>query len=597
MIKSICSIVREAELNYTTGITKQGKYVDWQMNDTIEKIDAYLNSKHTTGDTDSLGREKPFFNIVSAAVNIWYRATDIDRKNIKFIPMTTSSIPLAFVANVMLRNWMNDNRFGQFLNLWGRSLARYGSSISKFVEKDGKLISSIVPWNRIICDPVDFDALPRIEKFYKTPAQLRKMGYNKDKVDALISAVSARKTTAGLPKDNLNEFLEIYEVHGELDTRLLEEKPDERDKDVKYRQQMHVVSFTQTDVKDAYNDFTLFKGKESKDPYILAHLIEEDGRTLSIGAVEYLFDAQWMQNHTVKNMKDTLDIVSKLIMQTADTRYAGRNVLNAIETGDIFVHEPNMPLTRVANDKPDITALQNFGMMWRGLGQEITATPDALRGITPVSGTPLGTTELLASQASSLFEIMTENKGLHLEDMLKTYVIPHIKNKLKHKDEILAILDDAGIAEIDAMYIPKEAVKRFNSRNKEAIITGQPTQPFNPAMEQNAVKQELAGLGNKRSFVPDEIGKAQWDEIFSDFEWKNIRVEITNENSDKQVVLGVLNEVFKTIIGLQGRPMSSDEKMIFNKILAETAVLSPLQFSNQPLPIATGIPASGGVGA
>jgi hypothetical protein len=50
------------------------------------------------------------------------------------------------------------------------------------------------------------------------------------------------------------------------------------------------------------------RARERKDPYMITHLIEEDGRTLSIGAVEYLFDAQWMQNHTVKNMKDLLDL-------------------------------------------------------------------------------------------------------------------------------------------------------------------------------------------------------------------------------------------------------------------------------------------------
>lgn len=585
MKDNICEIVREAEQNYVHGTTKLGEYVDWSMYDTVEKIFAYLNSKHTSGSTDSLEREKPFFNIVSAAVNIWYRATDIDRKNIKFIPTTNSSIPLAFVANILLRNWMNENRFGVFLNQWGRTLSQYGSANCKFIDKDSQLISSVIPWNRIICDQVDFDALPKIEKLYKTPAQLRKMGYDEDVVENLIESVSARKTLQGITKDNMSDFIEIYEVHGELPLALLKKEPADKDWKI-YRQQMHIVSFLQNKSGE-YDDFTLYKGKEDKDPYMLTHLIEEDGRSLSIGAVEYLFDAQWMQNHTVKNMKDLLDISSKLVFQTADPNFINRNILSAIETGDILIHSENKPLTQINNSKGDIVALQNFGAMWRAGGQEMTATPDAMRGITPVSGTPLGTTELLTAQSTSLFEIMTENKGLALEDMIKTYIIPKIKSELKHKDEILAILDDAGIKEIDAMYIPKEAIKRFNSRSKEAILSGQPVQPFNPTMEQGIVKQEMDAMGNKRSFVPDEIGEKQWNDIFSNFQWENIRVEITNENSDKQVILGVLNDVFGKIISMQGREMSPDEKMIFNRILAETATLSPMQFSNKPMPIST----------
>jgi hypothetical protein len=587
-LQSVHETVRLAEQNYLQGNTQLGKYVNWSMYETIETIDAYLNSKHTTGDTDSLGRPKPFFNIVTAAVNVWYRATDIDRKDIRFIPTKSSSVVLAFIANVMLQNWMNENRFGQFLNQWGRALSRYGSVVTKFVEQDGKLIPSVIPWNRYIADPVQFDALPRIEKFYLTPAQLRKHPlYDKDAVDALIAAKQERETIGGMSKDTMAEFIELYEVHGELDTRLLDKEPDMsvQDKDVKYTQQMHVIAYIAGEKIDEYEDFCLYKGREKKDPYMITHLIEEDGRTLSIGAVEYLFDAQWMQNHTAKNMKDTLDIASKLIFQTSDSSYVGRNVLNAIETGDIFIHKVNEPLTRVANDKPDITALQNFGMMWQNMGRELTSTPEATRGVTPPSGIALGTVQITTAQGLSLFEIMTENKGLSIEDMCKEQIIPNLKKKLKNKDEIAAVLDDAGITEIDTMYIPSAAIRRYNKRTLDEIEMAidnpdapLPT-PFDPQAEQATMKQEIGQLGNKRFFKPSELDDKQWDEIFSDFEWDSITVEVTNENHDKQAVLTSLDNAFKTVASLAGRPMTNEERLIFSKIMQETGSVSPLQLS------------------
>ena len=72
---TIYETIRKAEHAYINGTVKLGDYVDWSMHDTIEKETAYLNSKHTSGEKDSLGREKPFFNIITAAINIWYRAT------------------------------------------------------------------------------------------------------------------------------------------------------------------------------------------------------------------------------------------------------------------------------------------------------------------------------------------------------------------------------------------------------------------------------------------------------------------------------------------------------------------------------------------
>lgn len=603
-METICEIIRKAEQNYLTGNVALGKYVSWSMHDTIERIDAYLNSKHISGDQDALGRDKPFFNIVSAATNIWYRATDIDRKDIKFVPRSAKSIPLAFVANVMLQTWMDQNRFGQFLNSWGRALSAYGSAVVKFVEKDGDLIPTVVPWNRYIADPVQFDALPRIEKLYFTPAQLRRMPqYDQQQVDELIEARVSRRTLDKQKKDIMAEFIEVYEVHGELDERLLDDEPDLNleDKNIKYRQQMHVVSYVEGKDKDGYEDFTLYKGKEGKDPYMITHLIEQDGRTLAIGAVEYLFEAQWMTNHTVKNMKDNLDLASRLIFQTADTHFVGRNVLAAIETGDILVHDENRPLERIANDKPDVSALQNFGVMWQNLGQELTNTPDVTRGVTQAQPLTYGLGQILNNNSNSLFEIMTESKGLSVEDMTRMRVIPHLKKQLKNKDEVVAILDDAGIQEIDAMYVPREAVRRFNKRTMDTMLNGtiadNMPSPFDPQQEQQNVQQDMGSLGNKRFFKPDELDQTQWDQIFSDFEWDSIRVEVTNESVDKQAVVQTLTTLLATVgaAASQGRQLTPDERMIMGRILTETGSISPMQLSTAKtsLPMTPTVPSGG----
>src|SRR3972149_4373402 len=119
MIQDIYEVVRLAESNYLQGKTKLGDYVERSQHEVIQRIDAYSNSKHTTGDKDSLDRDKPFFNIVTAAINIWYRATDIDRKDIRLKATKASQYVLSFVSNILLQAWMRKTGFGQFLNEWG----------------------------------------------------------------------------------------------------------------------------------------------------------------------------------------------------------------------------------------------------------------------------------------------------------------------------------------------------------------------------------------------------------------------------------------------------------------------------------------------
>ena len=70
METNIGALVRRMESNHKNGTTEISNYVSFSLKDNIEKIEAYVNSKHISGETDSMGREKPFFNIVTAVRNI-----------------------------------------------------------------------------------------------------------------------------------------------------------------------------------------------------------------------------------------------------------------------------------------------------------------------------------------------------------------------------------------------------------------------------------------------------------------------------------------------------------------------------------------------
>ena len=572
---SVAELVRKAENNYVNGSTQISEFVDFSQYDTINRIEAYLNSRHTSGDVDSMGREKPFFNIVTAATNIWYRATDIDRKNIRIKSTKRSNIFAAFVATIHLQEWMKRAAFGTFLNDWGRSLARYGSTVVKFVEQDGDLKASVIPWNRMIVDAVDFDNNVRIEKLDMTPAQLRKnSNYDQDMVEGLLESLSAREDLNRTKKDNKSEYITVYEVHGELPLSYLTD--DEKDEKT-YRQQMHIVSFVGKGKKD-YDDFTLFKGKEAKDPYMITHLIEEEGRTLGIGAVEHLFDAQWMKNHNVKQIKDQLDLASKLIFQTSDSTYVGRNVLSSVETGDIMVYKKDEPLTQIANNSHDISALQNFGIEWQNQAKEITSTPDSISGDTMPSGTAYRQVAILNQESHSLFEIMTENKGLAIEEMMRKYILPFLKKKMDTAEEITATLDAQGITEFDSMYVPSEAIKFKNRQTKKDILSGRLVGNMEMSNIENMIRSGLTQQGNTRSIKPSDIPSKTWKEFFKDLEWE-VEVEVTNEQSNKEVILTTLTTVLQTIAANPLVLQDPNFKMLFGKILETTGAVSAIEIA------------------
>lgn len=593
-IKSVCDLVRTAEDNYINGTTTIGKYVEFSQYENIEKITAYLNSKHISGDTDSMGREKPFYNIARGAANIWWRATDIDRKNIRIKADKRDNTIPAYLASVHLWDWMKRSGFGRVLNEWGYTLACYGSAVMKFVESNGKLTPSVIPWNRLISDTIDFENNPKIEILYLTPAQLlQNKSYDKEMVKQLLDARSSREDLSGQKKDNISDYIKVYEIHGELPLSLLTENEEDNQE---YRQQMHVVSFVGHKSRGRktteYDDYTLYKGRESKDPYFLTTLIREDGRAQGIGAVEHLFEAQWMANHTVKEIKDQLDLASKLIFQTSDGNYVGRNVLNSIENGDILIHSVNEPLTQIANNSHDITALQNFGTQWSLLAKEITSTPDSISGNTMPAGTAYRQVAILNQESHSLFEIMTENKGLAIEEMMRKYIIPYLKKQMDTTKEISVALAGQGIEEFDAMYVPVAARKAANNIIKDNILNGMLASPVDEAAIAAQVKGEL-GVNNPQRFIkPSDIPSKTWKEVMEDLEWE-VDVEVTPENIDKEVTMTTLTTVLQTIASNPMILQDPNTRMLFNKILEETGKVSPVQLAQvaaQPQPGMMGAP-------
>jgi len=573
--KSICELVRQAEENQKHGVIRKSQYVTFEPQADLDKISAYVESKHISGLTDDLGREKPFFNIGIAIRNLWFRATEIMRKNFRLKATKSSHFLLAFLANIHLRAWMRKSDFGQFLNDWGLALATYNSAVSKHIEKDGELISKVIPWSKIICDFVDFENNQKIEKLYFTPAQLRQNeNYNKELVEELIRSKSTRKTLSGQQVDSKADYIEVYEVHGELPLSHLTDK--EKDENV-YQQQMHVVAFNQAET-GKYSDYTLFSGREKQDPYMLASLIPDtDGGISLSGSIKLTFENQWMVNDTAKKVKDMLELASLILLQTSDNNFQGRNALVNLQQGDILVHAQNQPLTQL-NNKADINALQSFGQQWEVLAKEITSTPESLRGETLPSGTPYSLGAYLGGQAGSLFVTMTKNKGLALERMARKFILPYLKKKMDTTEEIAETLESHEIKQIDAAFVPNEAIRIANEQIKTDILNGKLTQQPDLGAIESQIRAKLGSLGNQRFIRPSDIISKKWRDIFKDFIWE-IEVEVTNEETDKQATLQTLSTIMQTVAANPLVLQDPNMRLIFNRVLELTGVVSPVEIS------------------
>lgn len=573
--KTICSIVREMEDFDQNGKTQFSKYVSENMRENIEKTEAYLNSKHTSGDTDYMGREKPFKNICYPAVNIWFRATDIDSKQLVIRADDNSTFISALLATIKLQEWMRTVNLGQVLNTWGLSLATHGSSILKIVDKGDELSIEVMDWNNMIVDPIDFDGNIKIQKLWYTPAQLKQMeNYNKEMVEDLIENPTTRETSDGMQKDNRANYIPVYEVHGNLPLSLLTGHDEDDDT---YVQQMHVVSFiAKKENSEEYEDYTLYSGREKQDPYFITHLIKKDGKTYSGGAVYNLFEAQWMINDTQKMIRDQLLLASKIFFQGSDKEMAGKSFFTDIDNGEYLEHKPGEPMTRV-NNSPDTVAMTNFQNDWQSHGNVINGIADAMVSQAK-SGTAWRQTQAELQEAHSLFELMVENKGLYLTEIFKRYVIPFFKRQLKNNNAISNYLEAHQIKQIDAIYLPAEVNRRLENKKKSTILSGQIYDVTQEGQDIANLTSEVQGelKGNQRFIKPSEVN---WEKEFKNLNFDNLELDATGESRDIQAKMATLQTALSFIVSLNGRPMTEDERLIFNKLLGASGTVSPLELS------------------
>jgi len=596
-METIGKIIRDLEKDWTTGTVQTSEYVSQNFYEDLNTIDAYLNSIHISGKYDSLEREKPFFNIVLAARNIWFRATDLDRKNIRAKANKSKDYLAEFLYTIYVQNWMNQTNFGEFLNNWGIQLASYNSIICKFVDNSDGLHSIVVPWNNIMCDVIDFDSNPKVEKLELTPAQLRQnKSYDQDLVEKLIKEQTARTLPNNQQKDLKSNFIKLYEIHGNLPLSYL--TGEEKD-ETTYVQQMQVVSTSASKENGKFDDFVLYKGREAKDPYMLTWLFPSTDGSISLnGSVKNLFEAQWMINTTQKNIKDILDFTSKMVLQTADATLANKNVLNDLELGQIITYDAQKDPNglQVVNTSEygyqNVVSLQNLGNQWKNLAQEIDSTPDIMGGTNMPSGTAWRQASIIQKEAYSNFEIMTENKGLHLEQMFRKYITPYLIKKMNNKEELVATLEDYGIDKIEEVYISNKAIQEFNKKAVKAVLND--TKLPNLEEEKAKIQQQFAGKGT-RFIKPSEISSKTWKDIMGDFKG-DVIYEITGENTEKQAVLDTLVTVLQTLSSNPTVLQDPNAKMVFSEILNETGKISPLKIKeaqtqsiqNQPAMVGAG---------
>lgn len=534
-MNKILGLIRTEIENFNTKWIEITPGYTFNQAQTLRKIELYYNGKFESGEFDSEGFKKFFYNIVQFPCDVATKAIDLDTKDFRLVPESPSAqIPTWFLGKE-LKDWMKETKFGSVLNEIVEDLPKYGTVVVKKT-KNGLEVLNL---HNLICDQSVKDLKDSfvLERHVMTADELRAMPYDKKAIKKVIDLYS---------KNSEENQIIVWERWGYRNTD--EDEFDytldivagvekfEEDKNTKDRMELGEVLFSEAI-------------DQKKFPYREVHWKKIKGRWLGLGVVEANFDPQIRQNELQNLKSKALYWTSKILFQSQDETIA-RNLLTDVVNGEIL--RVKSPLTEIPIRKSDLAEFSQEEQRWDKNVQERNFTFETETGASLPSGTPFRLGALLKGASGGFFNYKREKVGLFLRDMFFEVIIPEFKKSKRKKHTITFGSDDKTRQDL----IDRAAELLLTTRIDDIVIkTGFAPDITEVEKEREVIRNTLKAHKNLFVEIPDSF-------------YENAMFSMELIITDEQIDIGQKLESISSFIQLiAGNPQALEDERVRNLIV------------------------------
>lgn len=520
---------------YLTGTVTISEDNEYSQPKLVRRISLFENHIYPSGKFDSQGNYKFWFDIQTPRANAEVKNIDFDTKDILvYSPRRIDELP-NIVVNLKLKEYLRETGQAGEINSAIEEGSAWGNIVWKKVR--GTYERADLRNFYVINQTAEtLNESPAIERHQMSQTDLRRMDgkwyfikevIKECKTDSYSSTIETQSQETTMP------YYEIYERNGEVCLYDLKEyrneNPEEADKE-KYVLAKVIASGIKSEGGSLQIKYILFANKITKMPYKEYHRGRYKGRWWREGIIELLFDLQVRANQIGNQLAQGLEWSSKTIFASAD-KLIYQNILSDLKNGDII---KSQSLQQVQVRMEGFDQLVNDWNRVLQLANDICNSHEVVQSITPASGTPLGTTQLLNSNANKLFDFLREKLAIPLSEIFEEWIVPELVNDLK-AEEILRLTGDSRMLErlnqliVDDWYL------------KNLPILGRHT---------NEVKEALKEAKMEELRERPQILMERLKDLFEDFK-PSVSVVITGENSTLPERL----ETYRSFIELEQDPI------------------------------------------
>lgn len=552
----------------TARVPLASNWRSWNMYDHIDRSYLLKNSQFYQGTQDY---RRPFNNIILPIANVNYRTEGFDVKDVQIYVDNAENYHKSFFARKFHNWWAKENDIDTAIDESVESYFDYGLALLKNVNSARP---EVVPLQQIaFCDQTDIMAGPICIKHHYSISELLDMkGKWKDaEIDkTILMARFAKPTVEGDTTKTPGKYVEVYELHGMFpETWLGVEKLGEEWEDTgKYSPQIHIVTYYVNENEQNKNGICLFKGKELNP--IFKALVRDPifGRACGRGGIEELFHPQIWTNYSELHISKMLEAVSKVILKTNKKKVVQLNNFSSMKDGQIVDLDGDGTLEQLVIQPINKGAFDNFVNKWEQIARTIGSASDPALGLNPVSGTPLGTTEIVTQQGIGIHEYRQGKIATFWAEVYRDWVLPHLAKEINKGSKWL---DELTLAELQDV-AEKISTKQSNDKIKQMVLNGElPTQEEVDAFR--ATLKETFMKGGEKRFL--EIVKDEFSGLPTDVE-----ISIKGKSENLAETVSKLNSIFRMVFTPQGVQMLQQPAVaeLFNAILEKSGI-SPVDFS------------------
>lgn len=536
--KDIYSYITTQESQFQNPIVLPGNW-SWSFMEHCKLSYLYSHSQLSQGKTEWT----PVVNITKPILNLQHRTEDIDLKDVQIYVDDPDHYHLSFLIKKYHDDvFVKENDLDTFFDELNVSRIDYGGGLSKATAEAREVVDlhSIA-----FCDQTDILSGPIGIKHFFSPSQLKKMekkGWGKTENGATASideVITLSRDSKSEPQTNNQEsktpgnYIEVYEVHGDMPRRFLNENDDTED----FVYQIQIVTYYQKENgKKEY--ITLYKAEEKTSPFKLVKRDPVYGRALGWGGAEELFEDQVWTNYDAIRIQDMLDAAAKTVMVTQDKQLAQRHPggLKDLDNMEFIYEDPNGN-TRQLDTFPRNLALFEQAMDRKlAHAKEMGSSQDPLQGKESPSGTPFAALQAQIQQGLGLHEYRRGQFAKHIEEIYMDDYIPKIAKEITKGQRFLAELSS------DEMQFISENMANYEANRLilKAVLNGQPITEEEVKALKDEFKQNFMNGGNKK-FI--EILKDE----FKDVELK-VKVNVAGKQKNLPQMVDKIVNIFRFII-------------------------------------------------